>query len=466
MLYLEDEKTSPAIIKVVGVGGGGMNAVTRMVNSRLKGVDFIVMNTDEQVLMKSSVENRLQLGSKVTRGMGAGGDPELGQKAAQEDKDRIMSVLKGADMVFVTSGMGGGTGTGAAPVVASIAKEMKCLVVGVVTLPFSFEGRRRMENALAGVEDLRKNVDTLITIKNDSIFHVVDRATPIDQAFRVIDDILLNGVRGISDIINNPGIINVDFADVRAIMKDTGDAVLGVGEGNGEGKVTNAVEQAINNALLEDSSIAGANSLLVNVTGGTDLTIHDWNEVSQIITSQVDHDANIIIGLNESPELNETIRVTVIATGFHKSSGIKIPNPQPTNREEEKKASPPLKRAVGMNDWSREEEVFEENWHRDFRREPVVRPGAMDREESRSLREDRPIHHPTGNPSPTEERREPRYDSPENTDYTPTSGSTGSSHPSHSSGNSASGRSLRSGNHRNPGWEEDLDIPAFMRRGK
>ncbi|EMY71430.1 cell division protein FtsZ [Leptospira vanthielii] len=318
MLYLEEEKTSPAIIKVIGVGGGGMNAVTRMVHAKMTGVDFIVMNTDEQVLLKSPVEVKIQLGNKVTRGMGAGGDPELGEKAALEDKERIVSALKGADMVFVTAGMGGGTGTGAAPIIAAIAKEMKCLVVGVVTVPFSFEGKRRAELAKQGIDQLRANVDTLITIRNDSIFQVVDKNTPVDMAFRVIDDILLNGVRGISDIINHPGIINVDFADVKTIMKDTGDAILGVGEGSGETRVSEAVEQAINNTLLEDSSIQGAKSLLINVTGGNDLTIHEWNEVSQIITAQADPDANIIIGLNEDTNLSEQIRVTVIATGFSK----------------------------------------------------------------------------------------------------------------------------------------------------
>ncbi|TGM37783.1 cell division protein FtsZ [Leptospira biflexa] len=318
MLYLEEEKTSPAIIKVIGVGGGGMNAVTRMVHSKMTGVDFIVMNTDEQVLLKSPVEVKIQLGNKVTRGMGAGGDPELGEKAAIEDKERIVAALKGADMVFVTAGMGGGTGTGAAPIIAAIAKELKCLVVGVVTVPFSFEGKRRAELAKQGIEQLRANVDTLITIRNDSIFQVVDKNTPFDKAFQVIDDILLNGVRGISDIINHPGIINVDFADVKTIMKDTGDAILGVGEGSGETRVSEAVEQAINNTLLEDSSIQGAKSLLINVTGGSDLTIHEWNEVSQIITAQADPDANIIIGLNEDKSLSDQIRVTVIATGFNK----------------------------------------------------------------------------------------------------------------------------------------------------
>ncbi|NCN08584.1 MAG: cell division protein FtsZ [Leptospira sp.] len=432
MLYMEDEKTSPAIIKVIGVGGGGMNAVTRMIHANMKGVDFLVMNTDEQVLLKSPIESKLQLGSKITRGMGAGGDPDLGQKAAQEDKDRVMAALKGADMVFITAGMGGGTGTGAAPVLASIAKEMKCLVVGVVTLPFSFEGKRRMDNALAGMEQLRKYVDTLITIRNDSIFQVVDRNTPIDQAFRVIDDILLNGVRGISDIINNPGIINVDFADVKAIMKNTGDAVLGVGEGFGEGRVIQAVEQAINNALLDDSSINGAKSLLVNVTGGSDLTIHDWNEVSQIITSQVDQDANIIIGLNEDSEIEDTIRVTVIATGFHKVDSSENSIPRHNSK------------VVGLEDNYNDSSYTKSNYSSNANqsvRENFNSNASFSRESSNS--------------SYVSDRKDVDTEIPAN------------SHSSHSAPSNANsgGRSLKAQlNPKSNTWEEDLEIPAFIRR--
>ncbi|TGK12088.1 cell division protein FtsZ [Leptospira fletcheri] len=346
----EAEKTSPAIIKVLGIGGGGMNAVSRMLHSSLRGVEYVIMNTDEQVLRRSELENKIALGARVTRGMGAGGDPELGAKAAEEDKEKIQAAIQGADMVFVTAGMGGGTGTGAAPIVAKIAKEMKCLVVGVVTIPFSFEGRRRMEFAKNGIDHLRSYVDTLILVNNESIFQVVDRATPIDQAFRVIDDILLNAVRGISDIVNNPGIINVDFADVKVIMKDTGDAIMGVGEGSGENKVSEAVNYAIDNTLLDSRSIAGATSLLINVTGGSDLTISDWNEVSQIITSQVDPNANIIVGLTEDSELENRIRVTVIATGFNKrpaNHSLGTSMRQPT--------SSPLRKAVGMEQPSPEE---------------------------------------------------------------------------------------------------------------
>ena len=234
MLYMDEQKTSPVAIKVVGVGGGGMNAVSRMSNDNFRGVDFIVMNTDEQVLSNSTVETKVQLGNRLTRGMGAGGDPDMGTKSAVEDKDKIASVLKGADMVFITAGMGGGTGTGAAPVIAEVAKELKCLVVGVVTLPFAFEGKRRNDLAKQGLNELRKNVDTLIIIRNDSIFKLIDKRTPYNAAFRVIDDILLNAVRGLSDIINKPGVINVDFADVKSVMKDTGDAIMGMGEGIGE----------------------------------------------------------------------------------------------------------------------------------------------------------------------------------------------------------------------------------------
>ncbi|EMJ91730.1 cell division protein FtsZ [Leptospira alstonii] len=368
--FEEETKTNPAVIKVFGVGGGGMNAVTRMSNSTLKGVEFAILNTDEQVLLRSPVENKIILGTKATRGMGAGGDPELGYKAAEEDKERIQSVVRGADMVFITAGMGGGTGTGAAPVIAKIAKEMKCLVVGVVTLPFSFEGRRRMELARKGIEQLRSHVDTLILINNDSIFRVVDKNTPIDLAFQVIDDILLNAVRGISDIINNPGLINVDFADVKTIMRDTGDAVMGVGEGSGEGKVKEAVEYAINNSLLDSTSIAGASSLLINVSGGKDLTISDWNEVSGIITSQVDPNANIIIGLHEDESLSNKIRVTVIATGFNKrsSSGKLIQNQDLATRVQENYGF--QRKAVGMENSSPEKKDFFQDENGESNRNP------------------------------------------------------------------------------------------------
>lgn len=318
MLQLEDEISQHTIIKVFGVGGAGMNAVSRMINAGLKGVEFVVVNTDEQVLNQSMAETRLAIGHKTTRGMGAGGDPDIGFKAAMEDRERIHQSLKGADMVFITAGMGGGTGTGAAPIVAEIARELGILTVGVVTTPFAMEGGRRLEFALKGLENLREKVDTLITIKNDSIFKIIDRVTPVDVAFRMVDEILLNAVKGISDLINTAGFVNVDFADVRAIMGDTGDAIMGAGEGTGEDRVSDAVNQAIHNALLEDTDITGATSVLINVCGGDDLSITEWKEVSEKITEKVDNQANIIIGLTIDKSLQDKLMVTVIATGFPK----------------------------------------------------------------------------------------------------------------------------------------------------
>lgn len=320
MLQLEDEeRTSPTVIKVVGVGGAGMNAVNRMINADVRGVEFIVVNTDEQVLRKSAAETRITIGQKTTRGMGAGGDPDIGLKAAMEDRDRLIQALKGADMVFITAGMGGGTGTGAAPIVADVARELKALTVGVVTMPFTMEGGKRTEAARRGLEALREKVDTLITIRNDSIFKVIDRATAVDVAFKMVDEILMNAVKGISDLINTAGLVNVDFADVRSIMGETGDAIMGAGEGVGENRVTEAVNQAINNALLEDTSIEGANALLINVCGGEDMSITEWKDVSELITRHVDPRANIIIGLTIDAALRDRLRVTVIATGFKRA---------------------------------------------------------------------------------------------------------------------------------------------------
>lgn len=316
MIQLDEEKTSPTIIKVVGVGGGGSNAVNRMIHSGMNLVDFIVINTDEQALKISNAPTKLVIGKKITMGMGAGGDPEIGLKAAKEDKEKIAKALDGADMVFVTAGMGGGTGTGAAPVVAEIAKSMGALTVGVVTLPFSFEGKVREKNAKLGIEALKQHVDTLIVIKNDQIFQIIDPNVPANKALKIVDDILLNAVKGISDIINKPGLINVDFADVKNIMKSSGEAVLGFGEGVGENKVSQAVNLAIHNVLLDNPDIRGATGILINVIGGNDLSLQDWKDVSELITKEVDPEANKIIGLTIEPELQEKVRVVVIATGF------------------------------------------------------------------------------------------------------------------------------------------------------
>ena len=322
MIEIENSKTSPTIIKVVGVGGGGSNAVNRMIENGMFDVDFIVINTDEQALKMSNAPTKIVIGKKVTNGMGAGGDPEKGLKAAKEDKERIAKVLDGADMVFVTAGMGGGTGTGAAPIVAEIAKNMGALTVGVVTIPFTFEGKVREKNAKLGIEALKQHVDTLIVIKNDQIFQIIEPNVPATVALKLIDEILYNAVKGISDIINKPGIINVDFADVRNIMCASGEAVLGFGKGVGENKVIDAVNQAINNVLLENPDISGATGVLINVSGGNDLTLQTWKDVSELITREVDPEANKIIGLTIDNTLEDEVHVVVIATGFKRKNKL------------------------------------------------------------------------------------------------------------------------------------------------
>lgn len=318
MLAFEDAEKSPATIKVVGVGGAGMNAVERMVNLKLKGVELICMNTDEQVLRKSSAHIKVHLGSKITRGMGAGANPEIGSQAAIEDRDKIVNVLKGADMVFITAGMGGGTGTGASPIVAEVARELKALTVGVVSLPFKAEGSHKMQIARKGQTSLREKVDTLITIPNDAIFKVVEKSTPITVAFKAIDDILAKSVIGISDIINSTGHVNVDFADVRTVMSQNGDAVIGTGEGIGENRVSDALQHAIHHPLLEGRSIDGAKAVLINVVGGSDLSMHEFNEIQETIHGIVSDNAQIIVGFTEDHSKEDQVSITVIATGFQK----------------------------------------------------------------------------------------------------------------------------------------------------
>lgn len=304
-----------ASIKVVGVGGGGSNAVNRMIQSGMSGVEFWVMNTDAQVIDMAGTDKRLQLGTKITRGLGAGGNPAIGMKAAEESRDDIISALEGADMVFITAGMGGGTGTGAAAVVAGIAREIGALTVAVVTRPFTFEGRRRQQQAVQGLESLRENVDTLIVIPNDKLLEVVERRTSMQEAFRIADEVLLRGVQGISDIITVPGLINVDFADVKAIMSLSGSAIMGIGKGSGEGRALEAARMAVNSPLLE-TSIEGASGVIFNVTGGPDMTLHEVNEAAEIIYQSVDKDANIIFGSVIDERIQGEIQITVIATGF------------------------------------------------------------------------------------------------------------------------------------------------------
>lgn len=304
-----------AKIKVIGVGGGGNNAVNRMIDHGVRGVDFIALNTDRQSLFSSKAENKIQLGEKVTRGLGAGANPDIGAKSAEENREEILQSLKGADMIFITAGMGGGTGTGAAPVVAEIAKELGILTVGVVTKPFGFEGRKRLLQAEQGINNLKTRVDTLVIIPNDRLLQIADKKTTISDAFSMADDVLKQGIQGISDLISVPNLINLDFADVKTIMHDKGIAHMGIGQADGDNRATAAAEQAIQSPLLE-TSIQGAKSVLLNITGGSDLGIFEVNEAADLIREAVDEDANIIFGAGIDESLGEAIKITVIATGF------------------------------------------------------------------------------------------------------------------------------------------------------
>jgi cell division protein FtsZ len=307
-----------ARIKVIGVGGGGNNAVNRMISSGLQSVDFYAINTDSQALLQSSAENPLQIGELLTRGLGTGGNPLLGEQAAEESKDAIANALKGSDLVFITAGMGGGTGSGAAPVVAQISKDAGYLTVGVVTYPFSFEGRKRSLQALEAIEKLQKNVDTLIVIPNDRLLDIADEQTPLQDAFLLADDVLRQGVQGISDIITIPGLVNVDFADVKAVMKDSGTAMLGVGVSSSKNRAEEAAEQATLAPLI-GSSIQSATGVVYNITGGKDITLQEVNRVSQVVTSLADPSANIIFGAVVDDRYTGEIHVTIIATGFSQS---------------------------------------------------------------------------------------------------------------------------------------------------
>ncbi len=315
MLEFDMEMQPLAQIKVIGVGGGGSNAVNRMIETGVQGVEFIAVNTDAQALHLSKAENRIQIGGKLTRGLGAGANPEVGKKAAEESREQIENVLKGADMVFVTAGMGGGTGTGAAPVIAQIAKELGALTVGIVTRPFTFEGRRRITHAHSGIEALKEKVDTLIVIPNDRLLEIVDKNTPMLEAFRQADNVLRQGVQGISELIAVPGLINLDFADVKTIMTERGSALMGIGLASGENRATEAAKKAICSPLLE-TSIDGARGVLMNITGGTNLSLYEVNEAADIVASASDPEVNMIFGAVINENLKDEIIVTVIATGF------------------------------------------------------------------------------------------------------------------------------------------------------
>ena len=304
-----------AVIKVVGIGGGGTNAVNRMVDARLSGVEFIAVNTDAQALLMCDADVKIHIGAKATRGLGAGANPEVGRAAAQESRDELKESLKGADMIFATAGEGGGTGTGGAPIVAELARELEALTVGVVTRPFSFEGRKRAQQAETGIEELRDRVDTLIVIENDRLLQVVEKKTSIVDAFKMADDVLRQGVQGITDLITIPGLVNLDFADVRTIMRDAGSALMGIGAASGENRAAEAARIAVSSPLLE-ASIEGATGILLNVTGGPEIGLFEVNEAAEVVTSAADANANVIFGAVIDEAAGDEVRVTVIATGF------------------------------------------------------------------------------------------------------------------------------------------------------
>jgi len=342
-----------AQIKVIGCGGGGSNAVNRMIEAGVRGVDFIAINTDAQALLLSEAPTKIRIGDKLTKGLGVGGNPTLGAKAAEESSDEIYESLKGADMIFITAGMGGGTGTGAAPVVAQLAREVGALTVGVITKPFSFEGSRRKENADKGAEELRDRVDTLITIPNDRLLQVTDKKTPVSEAFKIADDVLRQGIQGISDLILVPGLVNLDFADVKAIMANAGSALMAIGRGTGENRAADAAQAAISSPLL-DIDMTGARGVLFNLTGGTDLALWEVNEAAEIINKAADPDANIIFGAVIDPRLEGEILITLIATGFGEAH-LQRPIRLPTLASDELPERPiiqaredlPVRRAVG-----------------------------------------------------------------------------------------------------------------------
>jgi len=344
---VENEPINVARIKVIGVGGGGNSAVTRMVHSRIKGVDFIAINTDLQALSASSAPIKVQIGKETTGGLGSGADPEVGRKSIEENKEEVYNVLKNSDMVFVTAGMGGGTGSGCAPVVAAIARELGALTVGVVTKPFTFEGARRREVADKSIMELKDNVDTLIVIPNDKLLQVIDKKTTLLDAFSVVDDVLRQGIQGISDLITIPGIINVDFADVKTIMKDAGSALMGIGRAKGENRAIEAARAAIDSPLL-DLSIEGAKGILFNITGGPDMSMYEIDEAAKTITEAAHPDANIIFGAMIDEAMQGEIKITVIATGFG--------DERPRKREEESQEAFTLTSLVDLSGAEEKEE--------------------------------------------------------------------------------------------------------------
>ncbi|RSL31306.1 cell division protein FtsZ [Salibacterium salarium] len=338
MLEFEMDMEQLAQIKVIGVGGGGSNAVNRMIENGLQGVEFIAVNTDAQALQLSQAETKLQLGGKLTRGLGAGANPEIGKKAAEESKEQIEEALTGADMVFITAGMGGGTGTGAAPVIAEVASEIGALTVGVVTRPFMFEGKKRSTQASTGIGALKEKVDTLIVIPNDRLLEIVDKNTPMLEAFREADNVLRQGVQGISDLIAVPGLINLDFADVKTIMSEKGSALMGIGIATGENRAAEAAKKSISSPLLE-TSVNGAQGVLMNITGGTNLSLFEVHEAAEIVSEASDHDVNMIFGSVINENLSDEIVVTVIATGFEDAEDKKQQSAERSNTQQRRSSS-------------------------------------------------------------------------------------------------------------------------------
>jgi len=405
---LRSDSENFALIRVIGIGGGGSNAVNRMIRAEMMGVEFIAVNTDAQALLQSDAPHKIRIGDKVTRGLGAGGDPGIGQRSAEEDQEKIYEALKDSDMVFLTAGMGGGTGSGAAPVIAEIAKEVGALTIGVVTKPFSFEGAKRRMVAEKTSELLRDKVDTLITIPNDRLKDVVSKNTSIVDAFRVVDDVLRQGVQGISDLITVPGLINLDFADVRTIMKSAGSALMGIGRASGENRATDAARQAIASPLLE-VNITGAQGLLFNVTGGPNLGLFEVNEAAEIIKEAADPEANIIFGTVIDERMGDDVMITVIATGFDSSKRREYTNAA--------SADSSVRAGRDNRDFLRELER-----ERDRERQRMEQLGVPDRPAERPF--EVTTQTPAATPAPTPAQRRPTYD------------------------------------------EVDLDIPAFLRRSR
>ena len=336
MIELDNYSSNFAKIRVVGVGGGGNNAVNRMIESGLKGVDFVSINTDNQALALTLAEKRLQIGEKTTGGLGAGGNPEMGQKSAEESRDAIAEIIEGTDLLFVTAGMGGGTGSGAAPIIARIAKEMGILTIGVVTKPFSFEGKVRMRNAEIASGFMKDNVDALVTIPNDRLLRMADKSTSLREAFKLADDVLLQGVRSISDLISMPGLVSLDFADVKTIMQDAGLAHMGVGRASGDNRAEEAAKEAILSPLLE-TDIEGATGVLLNITAGNDLSLFEVDKAATIARESSDEDANVIFGATIDESLGDEIQITVIATGFHTKNNEEEEEERPAQKQEQKK---------------------------------------------------------------------------------------------------------------------------------